>query len=390
MNVKKVKKPEQRIDVAYLRNLGIQGYGHDNLYPQTMAKIMAASPTGGACLERYKTFIEGNGFRDIAFSEYVVNRKGETIDDIFHLVCDNVGDNDGFALHVNYNIFGELVEIQDMPFMNCRLVEEDANGYVSKIAVHPDWSGTKTRNGKVLKINKETVDFIDIFNPDKKVVLAQIETAGGIEFYKGQILWVSFAGENIYPKPIFDEIVTELSSDEGLANVKYRNVRCNFLPAGMFINRKGQQRFDDDGKEIKDDNSGFSDTLALFQGDTNANKFLEVTLEVDEEKPEFVPLKSNNYDKEYTVTEASVTERIYCKFNQEPWYCIRIGKVGFSGDILEDAFEYYNSFVSKKQRKISRAFKYLFKYWPEVANLTNDFSIEPLIYVRNGTTNNNG
>lgn len=388
MNVKSVKKAEKRIDVTYLRNLGIQSYGHDNFYPQTMAKIMAASPTGGACLERYKTFIEGNGFRDIAFSEYVINRKGETVDDIFHLVCDNVGDNDGFALHVNYNIFGEPVEIQDIPFMNCRLVEEDANGYVSKIAVHPDWTGIKTRNGKAIKVNKETVDYIDVFNPDKKVVLAQIEKAGGIEFYKGQVFWVSFAGENIYPKPIFDEIVTELSSDEGLANVKYRNVRCNFLPAGMIINKKGQSRIDENGKEIRDDNSGFSDALASFQGDTNSNKFLEVTLEFDEEKPEFSPFISNNYDKAYTVTESSVTERIYCKFNQEPWYCIRIGKVGFSGDILEDAFEYYNSFVSKKQRKISRAFKHLFKYWPEVANLSNDFSIEPLIYVRNGTANN--
>lgn len=31
------------------------------------------------------------------------------------------------------------------------------------------------------------------FNPQKDVILAQIEAAGGIEYYKGQILWVSMA-----------------------------------------------------------------------------------------------------------------------------------------------------------------------------------------------------
>ena len=67
---------------------------------------------------------------------------------------------------------------------------------------------------------------IDVFNPIKEVIAAQIEAAGGIEFYKGQILWISGAGRNTYPVPKADRVSTELSTDEGLANVKYRNVRC--------------------------------------------------------------------------------------------------------------------------------------------------------------------
>lgn len=125
-----------------------------------------------------------------------------------------------------------------------------------------------------------------------------------------------------------------------------------------------------------------------MQGDTNATKILEVTLSIDEEKPEFVPLKSNNYDKEFTVTDASTVERIYSAYGQEPWYCIRIGKVGFSGDILEDAFEYYNSIVSKQQRMIERAFR-RFRNWFEEVNPSNDFSVQPLKYVRNAAASNN-
>lgn len=387
------KKSSKRVDVRYLQTLGIQTYGEDNLYPQAFRNILAASSTGAECLDRFADFIEGNGFRDVPFSESVVNRKGDTADDIHALVCRDVAYYNGLALHVNYNIYGDIVELHHVPFENCRLAESDDNGYVGKIAIHPDWSGQKTRGGKVIKVAKENIDYIDVFNPDKRVVAAQIEAAGGIEYYKGQVLWVSLSGKDIYPTGKGDRVVTEMSTDEGLANVKYRNVRNNFLPAAMIFTKKGTNiTFDQDGNEIdsRDDDDSFSDSLLQLQGDTNCGKLMEVTLETDEDKPEVVTLNSQNYDKEFTVTDISVTERIYSAFGQEPWYCIRIGKVGFSGDILEDAFEYYNSIVSKQQRLIERTFARVFRHFYEAVNASNDFSVEPLKYVRNaGVSNNN-
>lgn len=392
MRVKELrKKSNNRIDGKYLQSIGIQSYGDDNLYPQTLRNIIASSPTGSECADRFADYIEGNGFREVVFSEYVVNRRGCTADEIHSLVCKDVADFNGLALHVNYNVLGQIVELQHIPFENCRLSEEDSNGYVAKIVVHPDWTGRKTRNGKALQVKKEYLDYIDVYDPRKEVVLAQIEAAGGIENYKGQVLWVSMAGKNTYPVGKGDRVATEMSTDEGLSNVKYRNVRNNFLPAAMVITKKGSNIiYDDNGNEVKRDNdSNFSDTLSQLQGDTNSNKIMEVTLESDEEKPEVVTLNSRNYDKEFTVTEASVVERIYSAYGQEPWYCIRIGKVGFSGDILEDAFEYYNSIVSKQQRLIERVFDSVFRNWFEVANPSNDFSIEPLRYVRNAALNKN-
>ena len=239
------------------------------------------------------------------------------------------------------------------------------------------------------------MEFIDLFYPRKEVGYAQIRAAGGIENYKGQILWISNTGKFVYPIGRADRVITEMSTDEGLANVKYRNVRCNFMPSGMIITKKGASsvRFDENGNPIKEDrtneDTGFSDTIVQLQGDTNATKVLEVTLESDEEKPEFVDISPKNYDKEFTVTDASVVERIYSAFGQEPWYCIRIGKVGFSGDILEDAFEYYNSIVSKQQRMIERAFQKIFAHWYEPLNPSNDFSVQPLKYIRNAAMSNN-
>lgn len=54
MNVNDLKKKSnRRVDTGYLRNLGIQSYGDDNLYPQHLRNIIAASSTGSECAERY-------------------------------------------------------------------------------------------------------------------------------------------------------------------------------------------------------------------------------------------------------------------------------------------------------------------------------------------------
>ena len=387
MKVKELsKKADRRLNVEYMRTLGIQSYGSDNLYPQTLRNIVMASSTGSECLDRYADFIEGYGFRDVAFSEYVVNRRGETVDDIHEAVCRDMALYNGFAIHVNYNIDGKIVEMHHVPFENCRLEDEDSNGYVGKIALHPDWSGKKIRAEKPVKVDKNNVDYIDVFNPRKEVVLAQITRSGGIEYYKGQILWVSGSGRNTYPVGRADRVATEMSTDEGLANVKYRNVRNNFFPAGMMITKRANPF--DTGDRWADDN-GFQDTIKQLQGDINASKILEVQIESDEERPEFVEMNTKNYDKEFSVTEASVVERIYSAFGQEPWYCIRIGKVGFSGDILRDAFDYYNSIVSKQQRMLERVFDRIFGYWFEVANPSGDYSVKPLIYVNNAAVSDN-
>ena len=394
MRVKELKKKSNtRFDTGYIQALGIQSYGQDNLYPQVLRNIIAASSTGSECVERFANFIEGNGFRAELFSEYVVNRRGDTSDDIHALVCKDVADFDGMALHVNYNVLGDIVELHHIPFENCRLMEEDANGYMAKIAIHPDWTGKKTRKGKAIQVKKDNIDYIDVFNPRKEVVLAQIEAAGGIEYYKGQVLWISGAGKNVYPISRADRVITEMSTDEGLANVKYRNTRNNFFPSMAVITKKGSSvQFDENGNQIKsdkDEDTGFSDTLNQLQGDTNAGKMLEIQVNSDEDAPQFVRISSNNYDKEFSVTDASVVERIYSAFGQEPWYCIRSGKLGFSGDILEDAFEYYNSIVSKQQRMIERAFGKIFEHWYEVANPSNDYSVQPLKYIRNAAVSNN-
>lgn len=386
MNVNNVLRPPKRFNTSYLSQLNIQTYGSDNLYPQRMNDLILNSSTGGTCLERYQTFIEGNGLRNTDFSEYVCNRKGETIDDIFSLIAQDIAKYNGFALHVNYNLACEVCELQHIPFENCRLEEEDDAGNVTYINVHPDWEGNKTRKGRKITIDRNNVKKYYTYNPIPAVVIDQIEASGGIERYCGQVLWVSMDGKFTYPKPKYDKVVTALSTDEGLDNVRYRNVRNGFMLAGLFVHKKSvQYEFDSEGNAVEKPSSMYdlSDALDTFQGDNNACSIMEIVCNSEEDKPEFINVEGNNYDDKFTVTDTSTIERIYSAFGQEPWYCIRIGKLGFSGDVLAEAYEYYNSYVSRQRRTISRALKRIFDHWYELANPADDYEIEPLVYISN-------
>ena len=188
MNYKTVKQPQKRYTVSYNSAWGIQMYGDDNLYPNRQEDLIKNSPTGGTCLERYISFLEGNGFYNEDFARYVCNRYGDTMDDILRQVASDIGKFNGFALHVNYNVDLDISELQYVPFKTCRLDEEDDNGYIPFISIHPDWEGNKTRRGKTVAVNKKTIRKVYPFNPIKNVVMAQIEADGGIESYRGQIL----------------------------------------------------------------------------------------------------------------------------------------------------------------------------------------------------------
>ena len=378
MNVKALKHPQPRYRVDYSQRFNLQTWGEDNNYPQQLMRITHASGTAELCLNRYAKFIEGDGFMD-AFAGVEFDRFGTTADELLHNIAADVARFGGFALHVNYNALCQPCEIQHIPFEHCRLEEGDDVGYVANILLHPDWMGNVTRNGKRVKVEDRNIDRIAVYNPDVRVVAKQMSEAGGIHQYKGQVLWCSMAGRNEYPLPIYDAAVSDISTDEGLGNIKNRNARNNFLVSCMLITKKGVPHIDKHGNEYYERMISDEDLLA-FQGDTNVAKILSVELENEEDEPKVVPFPNANYDKDFSVTDASVIERIYAQFHQELFHAIRIGKLGFSGDVMRDAYEYYAGEVTNEQRFISRNLSRVLADWHDELLRNANTQILPLKY----------
>jgi hypothetical protein len=371
------KKSRRKIDNLYLSTLGIKSYDADNLYPQNVRKIVLNSKTGSGCMSRYISFLEGNGITNPVLSAMKVNRNGQTLDAIHSLCAADLGFHGGFALQVNYNLLCQIVEINHVPFENVRLAEPDSEGNVSEVYIHPDWSGRMTRNGKVVQVNKDNCDIVKVFNPKPEVVAAQIIAAGGVEHYKGQVYYYSRDGYMTYPLSKCDAVLRDMSTDEGLTNVSHRNVRNNFLPAGMLSHFRQNTPIAPDDHiegEPKEEMVDYFDMVKGLMTDENCCKVAEVTIEDENEVPKFTEFQAHNYDKDFTVTADSVMEAIYAAFEQEVFLCIRKGKLGFSGDVINDAENYYARCVRKEQRSLTTAYMDILSHW---GNIDSPLLVDP-------------
>lgn len=389
MKVTRLPKAEVPVEPRYIRALGLQSYDVDNLYPQNVRNIILSSKTGSGCLERYSDYIEGRGIVSEALALTRVNLNGETLAAAHSLAAADFAMHNGFALHVNYNVEGRIVDMHHVPFENVRLCEPDEEGVVRQVALHPDWSGKLTRGGKQVLVKKDNVDYIDVFNPDPAVVLSQMVEAGGPQYYKGQILYFSREGHLQYPYAKFHAILTDLSTDEGLSNVQLRNVRNNFLPAGAFVRLRGAGSPQGDGEDPRVDPDYPEDLLSL-QGDNEAVNILDITVESKEDIPVFLNFRGNNYDKEFSQTATETKDCIYAAFGQEGWLAIRNGKVGFSGTLVADVERDYAKRCQKTQLALTRAYLQILQNWafdlPEEPTF-EALSIRPLVEI-NAPTNN--
>lgn len=363
MKIANLPKTEPALDLRYIRNLRIKSYDADNLYPQNARNIVLASKTGSGCLERYIDYIEGRGIASEALAGMAVNMDGQSLADLHAQVSDDLGTLNGFAIHVNYDIEGRIVSLHHIPFENVRIMEPDAEGFVRKVALHPDWSGSLTRSGKTVRVNEANIDYIDVFNPDPVVVLSQMLEAGGPQFYRGQVYYYSREGYMQYPYAKYHAVLADLSTDEGLSAVMLRNVRNNFLPAGAFVRLKSQGAALTGDEPEDPANEDYSEDLAALQGDQNALKILDITVETKEEMPEFLTFHGTNYDKEFTQTAEETKDSIYAAFGQEGWLAIRNGKVGFSGTLVADVERDYAKRQVKLQKALTRAYFALLSGW---------------------------
>jgi len=374
----KVLKRDNRFETRNDRSLGVQTYGESNDYPQMVVEIVDASCTGGSCVDIYAKFISGRGFVDTDFYKMVVNGKGQSNDYILDQISKDYATFGGFALHVNYNANLKATSLQHVPFETIRLEKlNDETSDFERVATHPDW-GRRLTN--LRKWKKDDIQFYHLFNPE--LVSEQVIAAGGWANYKGQIFYFSNEGEKTYPLPIFDSELTDMNTEEGISNVSNRNVRSNFLTAGMFINyvndnKNAAGRIEEEDKGRTQDN-GIETALKGFQGDEKAGKMLYIELEDGDTKPEFVSFKGTNYDKEFNVTEESVQNNIGRVFNQPP--ILRAENVGanFGADLMKNAYDYYNSVIENERLNVERVYTSIFQHW--FTPTTGDYSIIPLSY----------
>ena len=225
------------------------------------------------------------------------------------------------------------------PFENVRFELPNESGEILQVAIHPDWG---RRNQTIKRFKKDDIERIDIYNPNPEFIAERVEEAGGWSFYKGQIfLFFQIKEPTSTHSPIFDNALTDMNTEEGISNILNRNAQ-QFLPAGMACRTLTTMTKQPTRMNTPKNPSRTIKAIA------KALKLIYIQVNSKEEIPVFVPFKSNNYDKEFTVSHDTVKDSIGRSFNQPPILRAENVGAGFGADLMEQAYNYYNSVTGKR------------------------------------------
>lgn len=367
----------------FITSKRIKGYGTNNDYPQKILEIVNSSGTGKTCMDIYVKFVEGGGFTDDILANTVLNSRGERANSLLRKAAKDLKNFNGFAFLVKYNGLALPSEYFNIPFEHCRLEVNTDRQYTGKIAVHNDWT-----NLLGVKFKQDDVKFISKFNPH--TVEFEIRDAGSPEAYLGQVFYYTADGDFEYPVSPFDPIVTDMLTEESVSTVKHRNAKYNFLPSGILV-RKGKKAVTTDNgtydsyHPVNQEMEASAEAIKKMQGDENTSKIWVVDVDADEEKPEFIPFSTNNYDRSYELTEKTVQQNIGGMFRIPPVLRgIDVGS-GFGSLLIGEAYQFMSAITSDERRMIEGVFQDMLQFY--MVKFV-DFTIKPLQYVVPTTTAN--
>lgn len=339
---------ERRFSTPDIRALDIQGYDVQNDYPQRVLSISRESGSVKACLEEYVKFVKGRG---IAALNDLPLRDGRRFVTLYRSVVSDLCRFGGLAIHVDYNGVGEIVDFQHVPFEYVRLcIADKETGRVEQLAVNRDWTGVKTSP------KKDNTDYYPVFNPDRDHVLKQIEVARGVQAYKGQLLYTTIDADNVYPLCRYDARLTDAVCEVAISNVKYRNAQNNFLPAAVITLPEYTEVAPDNNAPAPARDERL-EQIRKMMGSKNACKTLVFTRTPGDSEIDVKPIEGQNYDKAFINTEKTVKENIGQAFTQPPILRCEEVSVGFSTDMMVQAYDFYNSVTQEERDVIADVFR---------------------------------
>lgn len=368
ITVQSVKGYQQKPIFNYLDNArDIIRYDLQNDYPQRTIRILNASSTGVACRNMLVKFLVGKGFEDQNFGKAIVNHKDQSASALLRLAAKDFANHNFFGIHVNYNLKYEVTSIQRIDPQYLRLGLPDSNEFSPKIAIHPNWI---LDNLTLIDRRLDTQpDLIDVFNSNPDVVQAQIEEAGGINNWNGQI-FVYWGDEQTYPLARYDALLMDLITDVKISENKLRRLEKGFLVKQAFVFK---------GVLSETQRKAIKAQLLAAQG-TDGDDILLID-GVGDDGLDMVPFNHTFSDADNQYTEESVRKSILRGFNQPAILHSeeRQGAMGGdSGQLLENAYGFYNQYTLDDRRIIQESFEKIFSVFKYDVNPQKNFQIIPI------------
>jgi hypothetical protein len=345
-------------------------FDSDNLYPQRAEETLRRSSTLKSLYDRIADFVNGEGFADPALAKLIVNRrglKGQTANKVLQVMTIPYTRYRTFPMHVGYNLNGQICELNPVPFEYIRMGIKNKEGRVTHYAYSANWE-KDSRKG-----NEHCIRFYPRFNPDPAVVLEQIEKAGGIFNYRGQILYLT-PEEDVYSLAAFDAVYDDAQVQNEVGMFKIAHTQNGFFGTTLFV-------YPGVYASVQEEQD-FKELISNKIGARNAGKRIGIQDPTGTKKASDLaqPLTTENMDRQLEYTEKSVKENI---IESEAFPGMLLGKTPtglFAQGDMEEAYTYVNAITRNRRSELSEIFSLLFKYWE--SPILTDAAIIEQRYIR--------
>jgi len=367
------------------RKFDIYNYGEDNAYPNNNDILALNSGALLSVWTTYLDFIYGKGMETAGdFWKMKVNIYGLRVDQLLRRIQTDYSKHRGFAVKVVYNGLLEKVGLVPVPFETLRLATADDFGRIVKIRYCKDWTASR--------INSSDIITYDVYNPDKNAILRQIEAAGGIEKWSGQIFYYGNDGLVEYPHCKFHAVIEDVLTDISIKKGRNANTSTNFMASHLLQVPYTFESLVDESITDTDERrkaaatlrTAFVESLNNFQGNENMGKLLLLENDKTDNDGNMVPLQLDkfdiqNYDKLFESTESSAFNSIRRNYKL-PAILLDPVATGFSTEIMQSFYNYYNQITSLDRQIFEESIMDLFTGFK---NLPADasYQIQPLSYI---------
>jgi len=248
-------------------------YGQNNLFPQHLINLYQNSPIHNALVNSISYMIEGQG-------------TGTILDNALQGIAFDLKLQGAFVAEVIWSMdFTRVVQINHLPFENCRLAYDKEEDDITGIFYSKDWANTRSKRGKP--------EFIPAFNPS----IAQ-EQPRQVIYAHGMS-----AGSVYYPKPDYFGALNyvELSYQMGLYHVN--NILNGLFPSFIinFLNGIPQK---EEREAIR------REWETRLSGASNAGKFLMTFNEDPTRAPQIQDFPLSDADKQYQFLSEETAKQI--------------------------------------------------------------------------------
>lgn len=300
-------------------------WGTDNRYPEYLYGLYESCATLQAVINGTADFILGN---ELEFFKDVVNKKGETIEDILSKVVMDYLIYGGFALQIIKNPFGQVVEIYWIDINKLRSDEKNEVFFYSD-----DWSKSLGRVKYMVYPKFGQGD----------------ENPTSIFYFKNK------KSRKTYPTPIYNAAIDSAEIERKISDFHLNEISNNFLTSKIINFNNGTP---DDEMKLEIENS----INAKFTGSENAGRIMVSFNENKDSETTVTNLGEDGFADRYNALAKRVETQVFTAFRAVPMlFGVPQENSGFNIAEYEESFKLYNrTAVKPVQKEIINVFEKIY------------------------------